>query len=455
MIMNTTKRDDSQLNKLATAPIPKLIVGLGIPTTISMLVTTIYNLADTYFVSSLGTSQSGAVGIVFAMMAIFQAFGFMYGQGAGSIISRRLGEGNEEEANRIGTLAFFLSITTGILISVLGLSFLTQFMRFLGSTDTILVYSKEYSRCVLLAAPFMMGSNTLNNILRYEGRATLSMVGLFTGAMLNIIGDPILIYGCNLGILGAGISTAVSQIIGFLILLYMFLGGKSKTILSFKYLHFSVAKILDICATGLPSLIRQGVASVSTMILNLYAAKFGGDAAIAAMSIVGRVNFFVFAVGLGLGQGFQPVAAFNYGAKNYKRVRSGFFFTWFVSQIVITVFMLMGIPFAKQIITFFRDDPDVINIGAFALRVQFCTLVCCPIQVCANMLLQSTGQKFSASFLSLLKNGLYFIPIIVILANIFGILGVQIAQPISDVLTMLTSIPFAVSFLRRLNNENA
>lgn len=445
--------NNSQLNKLANAPIPGLIVSLGIPTTISMLITTIYNLADTFFVSSLGTSQSGAVGIVFAMMAIFQAFGFMYGQGAGSIISRKLGAGDEEEANRIGTLAFALAIITALLIAILGTIFINPFMRLLGSTDTILEYSRTYAKCVLLAAPFMIGSNVLNNILRYEGRASFAMVGLASGAVLNIIGDPILIYGCKLGILGAGISTAVSQMIGFGILFYMFAAKKSKTILAWRYLSFDLKKIVDICATGLPSLIRQGMASVSTMILNYYAARFGGDAAVAAMSIVGRVNFFAFAVGLGLGQGFQPVAAFNYGAKNYERVKKGFFFTWFVSQIVITLFMIAGVPFSHQIIKFFRDDAEVIRIGTFALRIQFLTLILAPFQVCNTMLLQSTGQKFAASFLSLLKNGLYFIPVIVILATTMGITGVQIAQPIADVMTGITGIPFAISFIRKLNEK--
>ena len=444
------KSNSRQLNRLSEEKIPKLIVSLGIPTTISMLITTLYNLADTYFVSSLGTSQSGAVGVVFAMMAILQAFGFMYGQGAGSIISRKLGAGDEKEADKIGTLAFAMAIITGVVIMAAGLIFIRPFMRLLGSTDTILEYAVSYAGCVLIAAPFMICSNVLNNILRYEGKAAIAMVGLFSGAFLNIIGDPILIYGCKLGIVGAGISTAVSQTIGFLILLYMFLSGKSKTTLSIKYLEFNISKIVDICATGLPSLIRQGMASVSTMILNFYAAKFGGDAAVAAMSIVGRVNFFAFAVGLGLGQGFQPVAAFNYGARDYKRVKEGFYFTWFVSQILIVLFMVAGIPYSGQIISFFRDDPAVISIGTFALRVQLFTLILCPFQVCSNMLLQSTGQKFAASFLSLLKNGLYFIPAMIILASCFKITGVQIAQPISDVLTTLTSIPFAISFLRKL-----
>jgi len=447
---NTRDNNDGQLNKLATQSIPRLIIGLGIPTTISMLITTLYNLADTYFVSSLGTSQSGAVGVVFALMAVFQAFGFMYGQGAGSIISRRFGAGDDKEANTIGSLAFFLAIVTGIIIALIGMIFLEPFMKLLGSTGTILVYSREYAKWVLLAAPFMIGSNVLNNILRYEGKAFLAMIGLAAGAVLNIIGDPVLIYGLGLGIDGAGISTAASQMIGFFILLYMFIGGKSKTILSFKNIIFDFSRILDICATGLPSLIRQGMASVSTMVLNYYAARFGQDAAVAAMSIVGRVNFFTFAVGLGIGQGFQPVAAFNYGAGQYKRVKKGFYFTWAAGQAIILLFMIVGIPLAGEIVTFFRNDPEVIAVGEFALRMQLAVLVFCPLSVCSNMLLQSTGQKFSASFLSLLKNGLYFIPLMVILANSFGILGVQIAQPISDVLTVLTCIPFTISFLKKL-----
>lgn len=449
--MDNTNAREAQFKKMTETPVGKLVIMLGIPTTISMLITTIYNLADTYFVSQLGTSASGAVGVVFSLMAVIQAFGFMYGQGAGSIISRQLGAGKVEEAQKTSTLAFAVALITGVVLAILGNIFVDPLARLLGSTETILPYARVYARCVLMAAPFMMGSNVLNNILRYEGRAAFAMVGLGTGGILNTIADPILINGAGLGVLGAGLATAISQMVAFSILLYMFL-TKAQSRFSIKLLVFDWSLLFDICATGFPSLLRQSMQSISGMFLNNIAANFGGDAAVAAMSIVGRVNFFCFAVGLGLGQGFQPVSAFNFGAKKFDRVRKSYMFTWAVSQVVLMIMMTICLIFSGNLVAFFRDDPEVIAIGTFALRCALIALVAVPFQVCTNMLLQSTGQRAAASFLSILKNGLFFIPLLLILSSAFGLLGVQIAQPIADVLTSVTSIPFALSFMRKLRS---
>lgn len=444
---------EQHYKKMTETKIPKLIIGLGIPTTISMLITTVYNMADTFFVGKLGTSQSGAVGIVFSLMAVLQAFGFMYGQGAGSIIARKLGAGDVLEAKKTGSTAFMLAVVTGVFICIIGLLTLDNFMRLLGSTETILPYSREYGRCILIAAPLMISSNLLNNILRYEGKAFYAMIGLCTGGILNMIGDPILIFGLNMGVLGAGISTAVSQTISFLILLYMFLSGKSQTKFSFKLITPTYDMISNICFTGLPSLIRQSMQSISGMFLNTIAAGFGEDAAVAAMSIVGRINFFCFAVGLGVGQGCQPVTSFNYGAKRYDRVKEAFFFTWKFSQVMLSLFVIVGLIFSDNLIKIFRDDLEVIRIGTYALKMQLFALFFVPFQVSSNMLLQSTGQRKSASFLSLLRNGLYFIPILIVASMVLGLRGVQIAQPTSDVLTTMTSIPFIIMFFKQMTKE--
>ncbi len=435
---------------LGQAPLKGLIVRLAIPAAVSLLITTVYNMADTYFVSRLGTSASGAVGVVFGLMALLQAFGYMFGQGSGSIISRSLGAGDPDKASRTAVLAFVSAIVFGLAIAVFGIIFLEPLVRLLGSTSTIMVYSKKYALWMLLAAPFFLGSNVLDNILRYEGRASLSMIGNAAGACLNMIGDPVLIFGLKLGITGAGISTAVSQLVCFGILWYMFASRRSSVELKLARFSFGLREFADICGTGFPSLVRQGMNSVTVMVLNYYAASLGGDAAVAAMSIVGRVNFALFAVGLGLGQGYQPVAAFNYGAKDYRRVVSGWYFTWSASQIIITLLAVVGIIFARDIVALFRNDPDVIRIGAFALQAQVFALIAAPYQVSSNMLLQSTGQKLAASLLSLLKNGLYFIILVSIFTRLWGITGLQTAQPAADILTAFTTIPFAASFVRRL-----
>ena len=308
---------------MTKTPVPKLVLRLGLPTTVSMLVTSIYNMADTFFVSQLGTSVSGATGVVFALMAIINAFGFMFGHGAGSNISRKLGAHDVESARVFASTSFFLSLLAGSFIGIFGFLFHAPFMRLLGSTDSILPHAIEYSTWILIAAPAMASSCVMNNILRYEGKAFFAMLGLASGGILNIFGDMFLIFGLNLGVRGAGISTAVSQYISMVILISPFLRGKVQSRIHIRYVTRSFDDVKNIITTGFPSLMRQGLNSVSVMILNQCSAAYG-DAAIAAMSIVTRIIMFLFCIALGIGQGFQPVSAFNYGAKKYSRVRECF-----------------------------------------------------------------------------------------------------------------------------------
>lgn len=443
------KKQNLQYIKMTETPVSKLIITLGIPTTISMLVTNIYNMADTYFVGKIGTSASGAVGIVFGLMAIIQAFGFMFGHGAGSIISRRLGAGDLKSASKFASTSFACSLAAGGIILLAGLVFLNPLMRLLGSTDTILPYARTYAVFILLAAPFMAGSCVMNNILRYEGRAALAMAGLTTGGILNIFGDWLLMERFHMGVMGAGISTAVSQLISFGILLYMFLSGKTESRLSVKWITREAGDIALICKTGLPSLMRQGLSSLATMVLNGQAGMYG-DAAVAAMTIVNRICFFIFSVALGIGQGFQPVAAFNYGAKKYDRVRKGFLFTWMMGEILMGTAAVAGLLFSAHLVGFFRNDPQVVEIGNFALRVQFAALIFLPLSVCENMVFQSIGKNGAATFLSALRSGLFFIPVIFALSKLLGLTGVQISQTVADIMTFFVSIPFAVKFFREL-----
>lgn len=446
------EQENTQYKKMTETPVSKLIIMLGIPTTISMLVTNIYNMADTYFVGKLGTSASGAVGIVFGLMAIIQAFGFMFGHGAGSIISRRLGAKDVESASRFASTSFACSLLAGGTVTVFGFLFLEPLMRLLGSTDTILPYAKTYAGFILAAAPFMASSCVLNNILRYEGRAAFAMIGLTTGSILNIFGDWLLMRKLGFGVEGAGISTAVSQVISFLILLFMFVSGKTESKLSVRWITKDFSDVALICKTGLPSLMRQGLSSISTMILNGQAGIYG-DAAVAAMSIVNRICFFIFSVALGIGQGFQPVSAFNYGAKKYGRVRKGFFFTLIAGEVLLGSIAFLGMFFTPQLVGFFRDDPEVIAIGQVALSAQLIALFFQPLSVCANMMFQSIGKNKVATFLSMLRSGLYFVPVILLLSNTMGLLGVEISQTVADVMAFFTALPFTVSFLQELKRQ--
>ena len=435
-------------------PIPKLVITLGIPTTISMLVTNIYNMADTYFVSELGNSASGAVGVVFGLMAIIQAFGFMFGHGAGSIIARKLGQKDAHSASVFASLSVTACLLVGTLIGVLGLIFINPLMRMLGSTDTILPYARDYGIYILIAAPVTMTSFALNNILRYEGKAFFAMIGLTVGGVINMVVDPILIFGLDMGIAGAGLSTALSQVVSFFILISMFFSGKTLSKLSVKFLKENPKGIFEIMATGFPSFCRQGLSSIATMTLNNLAGEVAGDAAVAAMSVVNKITFFIFAVGLGIGQGFQPVASFNYGARIYSRVKKAFFFTFGVGELLLGVFVVVGLFFSNHLIGLFRDDPTVIEIGTLSLKLQLLALFFHPLTICSNMLFQSIGENKKATFLSLLRSGILFIPILWILTKLFGLFGVQSAQAIADVLAFFVSAPLVLSFLRRLPEDN-
>ena len=457
---------DSQYKMMTQTSTSRLVLKLGLPTTISMLVSTIYNMADTYFVSSLGTSQSGAIGIVFGLMSIIQAVGFTYGHGAGSNIGRLLGAHRKEEAGNYASSSVFFGLITGFIISIVGLSLHAPFMNLLGSTETILPYALEYSYYILLAAPIMVLCCILNNILRYEGKASFAMFGLVSGSLLNILGDFLTIKVFDMGVPGAGISTAVSQCVSAVILIIPFLSGKTQSKLSIRYVfrksseessarRFSAPDALilgSILAIGLPSLMRQGLGSISTMILNASAKPFG-DAAIAGMSIASKVVNFIFFVGLGIGQGFQPVAGFNYGARKYSRVKSSYRFTLILGMVLLGTLGAVGCFFAEPVISLFRDDPNVIAVGAPALRYQAGVLVLMPIQVTTNMLFQSTGKSVRASLLSATRSGLFFIPTILILSNIMGLAGIECSQAIADVLASLMAIPFAVHFLRSLPED--
>ncbi|MBP5775549.1 MAG: MATE family efflux transporter [Clostridiales bacterium] len=446
------KKYKSQFEMMTQQPVPSLIVKLGIPTMISMFVTSIYNMADSYFVGQINTSASGATGVVLGLMAILQAIGFMFGHGSGSIISRKLGQKDLDSARRFSATGFYSALFSGFLILILGSIFLTPLMLLLGSTPTILPYAKTYAVCILMAAPALVSSCVMNNILRYEGRAFFAMIGLTSGGILNIFLDMLFMQHMNMGILGAGLATAISQYVSWFLLLTMFLLKKTQTSLAFKYTKFNIATLGDIVTTGLPSLARQGLASISTMLLNNAAGNYG-DAAIAAMSIANRISMFIFSAVLGIGQGFQPVAGFNFGAKKYQRVRQGFFFTLAFGTFSLGLAALAVYVNAGPCIQLFRNDPDVIRIGIPALQAQCIALFTVPFQVCNNMMFQSIGYKFNATFLSSLRNGLYFIPILLVASFVFGLTGIQLAQAIADVMTSLTCIPFTISFFSKIQKE--
>ena len=441
--------NEERFKRMRYEKIPKLIISLGIPTTISMLITNIYNMADTYFVSQISLSASGATGIVFAVMAILQAFGFMCGHGSGSNISRSLGRKDEENASRFASSGLFLSFCISLVLMIAGLVFLEPLMRLLGSTDTILVEAMNYGRFIFLAAPAMVMSCVCNNILRYEGRAVYAMVGLTFGGILNMMLDPILIFVFHLGISGAGIATMVAQYLSLFILLIPFFRNRTASRLRLSYISRNIDTFINIIVTGSPSLARQGLNSISTAMLNMMAKPLG-DAAIAAMSVVGRVSNMLFSLSLGIAQGFQPVSSFNYGAGDYKRVKESTVFTIGFGTALIAVLCTLAFINAPLIISLFRSEELVIEIGSAALRLMCFGLLLLPTVSVTNMLFQGIGESKKALFVACLQSGAFFIPLVVILTIAFGVNGLICATPLSYLLAFSVALPMVVKFMRNL-----
>ena len=447
--MTSDDRSALQFRRMTETPIPQLILSLAAPTILSMLITSIYNLADTFFVGQISTSASGAVGVVSSLMAIIQALGFMLGHGAGTIISRSLGSRDTTAATRFASTSFFTALVFGVVLAVAGLGTLPHFMMLLGSTETILPHACAYARPILLAAPLLISSLVMNNILRYEGKASVAMIGLVTGGVLNIALDPLFMFVFGLGTAGAGIATALSQSISFCILLSMFLRGKTVSQFRLSAVTREARDFGRILLGGAPSFGRQGLNSIGGMLLNL-AARSYGDAAVAGMSIVSRIFLFIISVAIGVGQGLQPVASFNYGARKYRRVRQAAIFT--IEAAFCMLVVLVGLCWVNGdvLIRLFRDDPAVTAVALPAFHYQCLAMLLQPIIVVANMTFQSVGASGRATFLACCRQGVFFIPLILILPRTHGLFGVEICQPIADVLTFLVSLPFLLAFLQQL-----
>ena len=444
------EKQEQKFHQMTEEPVGQLICRLALPCIISMLVTAFYNMADTFFVGMLkSNSATGAVGVVFSLMAIIQAVGFFFGHGSGNFISRELGKHNYEEASNMAATGFFSALAAGLLICVLGQIFLEPLAYLLGSTDTILPYAKAYLRVILIGAPWMTASLVLNNQLRFQGSAAYAMVGIASGAVLNIGLDPLLIFVFGMGVAGAAWATIFSQFVSFcLLLIGCTKGGNLHIHISRVQLKWSYYAM--IIKGGLPSLARQGLASVATICLN-QAARSYGDAAIAAMSVVQRIMMFGASAMIGFGQGFQPVCGFNYGARLYHRVKEGFWFCVKTSTVFLFAVGTLGFIFAPQLVALFRDDPQVIAYGATALRVQCVTFCFQGWVVMSNMMLQTIGRTAPATFLAMARQGVFFIPLVWILSAAFGMLGIQMTQTVSDCLTLICAIPIQLKVLRELS----
>lgn len=450
--MGAEEQRQQKFDRMTKTPIPRLIGELAVPTIISMLVTSFYNMADTFFVGKINTSATAAVGIVFPLMAMIQAFGFFCGHGSGNYISRQLGAHNFEDASKMSATGFVTAFVLGLGILVVGFLFTDPLLRIMGSTETILPYARSYMRIILIGAPYMTASLVLNNQLRFQGSAFCSMIGITTGAVLNIGLDPLFIFVLDMGVAGAALATIISQFVSFCLLIAgTFRGGNLR--LNLRDFSPSLKYYQNIVKGGAPSLFRQGLGSFATVCLNLMAGPYG-DAAIAAMSIVTRISQFAASVVIGFGQGFQPVCGFNYGAKLFKRVQEGFWFCVKFCTSVLLVAAVCGWIFSPNLIgIFLKTDPLVIEYGSQALRLQALTFPLVGWITIANMMLQTIGKTVKASLLAMSRQFLFFVPVILTLPGFLGILGVQFSQPIADFCSFLLAVPLSISVLREMSHE--
>ena len=386
---------EQKFKYMTEEPIPRLVCSLAVPTIISMLITSFYNMVDTFFVGRINTSATAAVGVVFSLMAIIQAIGFFFGHGSGNYISRQLGAQNTEEASKMASIGFFSALIAGVVLAGCGLIFIKPLALLLGSTETILPYAVDYLKYILIGAPYMTASLVLNNQLRFQGNAMYGMIGIVVGAVINIVLDPVLIFVCHMGISGAALATIISQFISFIILLWVSQSGPGIHI-SWKNVRFDAYFLKEIVRGGFPSLCRQGLGSVATIALNMAAGVYG-DAAIAGMSIVSRITMFAYSALIGFGQGFQPVCGFNYGAKLYDRVREAFYFCLKTSAGFLILLSIAGYIGAPQLVELFRKgDPEVTAVGIAALRFSCISFSLSGGVVMSNMFLQSIGMAVRA-----------------------------------------------------------
>ena len=436
---------------LTTAPVRRVIPAMAVPTVISKLVTSIYNLVDTYYVGLLNTQATAAVGVVFPVMAIIQSIGFLFGQGSGTYMSRHLGARRVDEARQMAATSFVGGAVWGLLIAVLGLIFLEPLSIALGSTPTILPYTKQFMGVILLGSPLMTTSMVINNQMRFQGNATQAMYGMISGAVLNVVLVPLFMFTFGMGILGTAIGTVLSQLFGFIVLWVMSRRGENIPInlkLTSRRWHYQQ----EILRGGTPSLTRQALASIATLMLNVAAGVYG-DAAIAGMSIVSRLAFIIFAVIIGIGQGYQPFCGFNYGAGLYKRLLRGFYFTILLDMAVLALMCGPTFIFADELVDLLRDDMEVVAVGAVALRWQLVALPMAAVVTVCNMTLQTSGHSLSANILAAARNGIFFIPLILILPHYLGLKGVEICQAVCDILAFVLAIPLIIHYFNTLKKR--
>lgn len=435
---------------MLTMPMSRLIPQMAIPTIIAFLINSIYSLADTYFVSALGTNATAAVSVNASLDQVIMMTGSLFAVGANSYIARLLGAGQKKEAGRVLSTAFFMAGGLAALLMVFGLTFITPMVRLLGATPTCEQYAIDYATYVLCAAPFMATSFVMNQCLRSEGSAVLSMIGMGFGGILNCVLDPIFIFGLDMGVAGASLATAISKVVSFVILLFPYVTRKSLLHLSIRNFHCTAKIMKEIISVGASSMLRSGFAVVAAVLLNTLAGNIS-DSVLAGIGVATKIMMFPFSIILGFGSGFQPVAGFNWGAKRYDRVLESYRFASWVALIGAAA-MALGIAlFTDQIILLFSEvDPQMQEIGAFAILTQCIALPIHAWVAVVNMLCSGLGRAKYATLLATARQGSCFIPILYPMAYLLGAYGIASVQAVADVLTLVLAVPVILSVKKQV-----
>lgn len=433
---------------MLNTPIPRLIPRMALPSIAGMMVTSAYNLADTLFVSQLGTYATGAVGVNGSIDNIIMMAGSLLATGAASYTSRLLGAGEDKHARQVLSSCYFIALLLGVLVLVFGTMFQRPILLLLGANETILPYSQEYCRYVLLAAPFMATSFVLNQCLRAEGSAIYSMIGMVAGAVLNIGLDPLFIFVFDWGVAGASAATALSKLVSWCILMIPYVRKKTLLSIQLRYLRPSWRDAREVSAMGSASFFRNGLSTLAAIVLNRMAVGYG-ESALAAISVANRITMFMTSACLGFGQGFQPVAGFCWGAKRYDRVREGYRFSLWACVIGISVFAgLVAVLAQPLLLLFTEEDEELVRIGVFSLRMQCLAMPFHGYAIVTNMLCAGIGRALPSILLGLSRQGICFFPILPVMARLWGVWGVASVQGAADMLVLVLAIPIGLRVMR-------
>lgn len=449
---------DDKYNEMTATPVRKLVLRLAVPAVICMMVTSFYNVVDAAFIGHLSTEATAGIGISFAYMTVIQAVGFFFGHGSGNYMSRALGAKRVKDASIMASVGFFTPMLLGTLLALACSFHLPALARLLGATPQVVPFAVQYLRYIVCATPFMMSALTLNNQLRLQGNARLGMVGIVSGAVLNIVLDALFIVMFGWGVTGASLATGISQLVSWCWLLWGTMRPDSIHI-HLRNFRPTPRRYYEILMGGLPSLCRQFFSCVAVICLNYAAVQWSPSSteasSLAAFAVVNRTMMFAFALVLGVNQGFQPVAAYNYGARNYRRVRQSYLFTASLSTLLLLVIAVAGFVLAPDVVRIFRDeDPLMVQIGTLVLRYQCLSFVFIGVPTTTNMLFQVIRMPVRSILISMGRQGLFFLPALFLLPLWLGLEGVMLTQSVADVATCVFSIPFAVWISNKLLRQS-